>query len=113
MHKPTCYRFPHRKTYLKGIDDLFQADICDMTNVPSHNDSYRYILTCIDMFSKFALAIPLGTKSGRKMTEAFERRILPVGKCRLLQTDKGTSSRGGGEWTFLFGSTTSITGVSE
>jgi len=90
LHRPTRYRFPRRKTYSKGIDDLFQADICDMTNVSSHNDSYRYILTCIDVFSKFAWAIPLRTKSGREVTEAFERRILSVRKCRLLQTDKGT-----------------------
>ena len=89
-HKPTRHRFARRKTYSKGIDDLFQADICDMTNVSSHNDSYRYLLTCIDVFSKFSWAVPLRTKSGREMTEAFESRILSKRRCRMLQTDKGT-----------------------
>ena len=90
MHRPTRHRFERRRTYSKGIDDLFQADICDMTNVTSHNNSYRYMLTCIDVFSKFSWVVPLRTKSGREVTEAFESRILSNRKCRMLQTDKGT-----------------------
>jgi len=67
-----------------------RADICDMTNVSAHNDSYRYLLCCIDVFSKFSWAIPLRTKSGREVSQAFESRILSTRKCWMLQTDKGS-----------------------
>jgi hypothetical protein len=89
LHKPTRVRFPRRRTYAKGINDLFQADLVDVSNISSHNDRYRYILTCIDVFSKNAWAIPLKTKGAQEVTSAFEI-ILADRKCTMLQTDKGT-----------------------
>ena len=89
LHKPIRHRFPRRRTFAKGINDLFQADLVDVSNISSHNDGYRYILTCIDVFSKRAWAIPLKTKSGTEVTSAFEK-ILGETKCNMLQTDKGT-----------------------
>ena len=74
MHRPTRHRFTRRKTYSKGINDLFQADICDMTNVSSHNDFCRYLLTCIDVFSKYSWAISLRTKSGREVSELYRQK---------------------------------------
>jgi len=78
MHRPTRHRFERRRTYSKGIDDLFQADICDMTNVSSHNNSYRYMLTCIDVFSKFSWVVPLRTNNNNNNTLIY---IAPA--CRM------------------------------
>ena len=33
LHKPVHLIFPRRKTFAKGIDDLFQADLADMQNL--------------------------------------------------------------------------------
>jgi transposase InsO family protein len=88
-HKPTRVRFPRRRTYAKGIDDLFQADLVDVGKISKYNDGYRYVLTCIDVFSKRAWGIALKTKSGSEVTLAFEK-ILTDRKCNMLQTDKGT-----------------------
>jgi len=49
----------------------------------------RYLLTCIDVFSKRAWAVPIRTKSVRDVTEAFEK-IADERTCNMLQTDKGT-----------------------
>lgn len=89
LHKPTRIRFPRRRTYAKGINDLFQADLVDVSKLASYNDGYRFILCCIDVFSKRAWAIPLKTKSGAEVTAAFEK-ILSQQQCNMLQTDKGT-----------------------
>ena len=89
LHKPIRHRFPRRRTYTKGINDLFQADLVDVSNIAKYNDSHRYILTCIDVFSKRAWAVPLQTKSGPEVTSAFEK-ILADEKCNMLQTDKGS-----------------------
>ena len=40
LHKPTRARFPRRKTYAKGIDDLYQADLVDVSSISHHNDGY-------------------------------------------------------------------------
>jgi hypothetical protein len=82
-------RFPRRRTYSKGIADLYQIDLADLSNLAPFNDGMRYLLTCIDVFSKRAWAIPLRTKSARNVAEAFER-ILDERPCNMLQSDKGT-----------------------
>lgn len=88
MHKPVRLHFPRRRTYAKGIDDLFQIDLIDLSSLANYNSGYRYILMCIDVFSKFAFAVPLKTKTGREVAEAMES-ILDERQCALLQGDKG------------------------
>ena len=60
-----------------------------MSNISSYNDGVRYLLTCIDVFSKKAWAVPVRTKSGREATNAFEK-ILLNGTPNMVQSDKGT-----------------------
>ena len=45
LHKPKRLRFPRRKTYSKGIADLYQIDLVDVSGLSSHNDGLRYLLT--------------------------------------------------------------------
>jgi hypothetical protein len=88
VHKPARLHFPRRRTYAKGIDDLFQIDLIDLSSLATYNSGYRYLLMCIDVFSKFAWSVPLKTKSGREVADAMET-ILGERKCALLQGDKG------------------------
>ena len=82
-------RFRRRRTYAKGINDLFQADLVDMSAMARQNDGNRYLLTCIDVFSKRAWAVPLKNKSGETVKAAFED-IFKDEIPNMLQTDKGT-----------------------
>jgi len=61
----------------------------DVSGLSSHNDGSRYLLTCIDVFSKRAWAVPIRRKTGHNVAEAFEK-ILADGNCNMLQSDKGT-----------------------
>ena len=89
LHKPRRIRFPRRKNYSKGIGDLFQIDLVDLSSLSSFNDGIRYLLTCIDVFSKRAWAVPVRQKSARHVAEAFET-ILADRMCTMVQSDKGT-----------------------
>ena len=89
LHKPRRIRFLRRKTYSKGIADLYQIDLVDVSSLSAFNNGMRYLLNCIDVFSQRAWSIPLRTKSGREVTEAFEK-IVDDRKCNMLQSDKGT-----------------------
>ena len=92
LHKPRRIRFPRRQTYSKGIADLYQIDLADVSTLSPFNDGMRYLVTCIDVFSKRAWAVPIRTKSARDVTQAFERIIVNTeGKTpNFLQSDKGT-----------------------
>jgi transposase InsO family protein len=89
LHKPVVKKFPRRKTFSKGIDDLFQADLADMRNLASNNDGNSYILTCIDVFSRYAFAVPVKDKRGSTVAAAFEK-IFAERVPNMLQTDRGT-----------------------
>jgi len=75
----------------KEIADLYQADLVDLSSLSNFNNSYRYLLTCIDVFTKRAWAILMHRKTGREVTAAF-LKILAMSERnpRMLQTDKGT-----------------------
>ena len=41
MHRPVRRKFPRRKTFSKGIGDLYQADLMDLTSLANFNDSHK------------------------------------------------------------------------
>ena len=89
LHKPVRLNFRRRMTFTIGIDNLWQADLADLSKLSKYNDNNKFLLTCIDVFSKHAWVVPLRTKTGPSLTEAFST-ILTDRRPIYLQTDKGT-----------------------
>ena len=89
LHTDVRRRFPHRKTLAFGKDDLWQADLVDLSSLASTNDGFRYLLTAIDVLSKKAHAVPLKNKTADGMVAAF-REFFEEEKSKFLQADKGT-----------------------
>ena len=91
LHKPARKNFTRNPTYVKGIDHQWQADLADMQDLRKENDGYNYILTVIDVFSKFAWAIPVKAKSAKEMVIGFEQLLHAANprKPVRLQTDAG------------------------
>lgn len=88
LHAPARKRFPRRRVVLKGLNDLFQADLVEMIPYAKQNKGMCYILTVINCFSKFAYAIPLRNKTGIEVAKAL-KPILEKNRFRYLQTDLG------------------------
>lgn len=88
LHKQVRRNFPTRNVELKGLNDLYQADLVEMIPYAKLNKGYKYILTIINCFSKFAFAIPLKTKTSNEIVKAITP-ILQTNKMNHLQTDKG------------------------
>ena len=91
LHKPSRRRFKRNKTLVSGIDVQWQADLADMQGLSRLNGGYKYLLTGIDVFSKFAWVIPTKDKSGKEMHKAFKQLFAQAAprKPKRLQTDKG------------------------
>jgi transposase InsO family protein len=60
-----------------------------MQHLSRYNDGYRFILTCIDVFSKRAFAVPLKDKKAITVADAFEK-IFAEATPVMIQTDRGT-----------------------
>jgi hypothetical protein len=89
LHKPRRRHFQRRATITGGINQQFQADLIDMRMLRKDNDGVSYLVTCIDVFSKFAWAIPIKNKTGKALVEAV-RKIFTTRKPTNFQTDKGS-----------------------
>lgn len=73
---------------LKGLDDLYQADLVEMIPYAKSNRGYKYILTMINCFSKYAFAVPIKTKSSENVVRVL-KILLQNNKMNHLQTDEG------------------------
>lgn len=89
LHKPVHRKFQTNRVIVHSIDQQWQADLVDLINLRHHNEGYRYLLTCIDILSKYAWVIPLKSKRGEDIVNAFQNIFLDR-KPKSLQTDKGT-----------------------
>src|SRR5882757_6486017 len=54
LHKPVVRKFKHNIVKVNYIDEQWAADLCDMQAVAKHNKGFRYILTVVDIFSRYA-----------------------------------------------------------
>ena len=92
VHKPARKHFTRNKTITGEIDKQWQADLADMQSLSRTNAGYKYILTVIDIFSKYAWVIPVKTKSAKDMLPAFQTLLKKAAprKPERLQTDAGT-----------------------
>jgi len=49
LHKPVFKKFRKRSIYVKGIDQIFAADLVDMQLFSRYNNGVKYLLTVIDI----------------------------------------------------------------
>ena len=76
MHKPKRVHYERNKVILNEIDDVWGADLVEMQKYAKVNNGYRYLLTVIDCFSKYAWAIPLKDKKGKTVVDAFKHIVI-------------------------------------
>lgn len=88
LHKPVIKKFKRNKVYSYDIDYLWQADLVDLSRLARYNNGFKYLLTCIDVFSKYGWAIPIKSKSAESIYLAFTK-IFKKRRPKKLQTDKG------------------------
>ena len=62
LHKPIIRKFKKRKVYSSFKDSIWGVDLADIQLISKHNKGIRYLLCVIDLFSKYAWAVPLKDK---------------------------------------------------
>lgn len=89
LHRQARKRYSTRKYIVHNIDEQWQADLADVGLIRKENNGYPFILTVIDIFSRYAWARPLPNKTGKAVAEAFED-IFREGRIpKRIQTDQG------------------------
>jgi hypothetical protein len=90
LHNQLRRNFKRNKVIVTVIDDTWQIELADMRNILKHNSGHRYIITCIDVFSKYAWALPIKNKQAATVKLGFEKILESTRQPKHLQSDKGT-----------------------
>ena len=101
LHKPARKHFRRNRVIVFDIDSQWQADLVDLQHLSRWNQGYKYLLTCIDVLSKYAWVVPLKSKTGASLVVAFENIFQEGRKPEKLQTDAGTEFKNKTFQTFL------------
>ena len=90
LQKPARRHYKRSRVIVPGVDAQFQADLVDVQNLSRFNKGYKYLLTCIDIFSKYAWVVPLKTEQGQELVKVFQTILSSGRKPNKLQTDQST-----------------------
>ena len=89
IHKPFQSKFRRRKI-IANFQEQIQVDLIDLSNIASHNDKHKYLLTSIDVFSKKAFVQPIKSKYSSVVADAFEKILGSLGfKPISVHSDQG------------------------
>ena len=72
LHKPVRYNFLRNRVIVTEYDGQRQADLVDISSLARFNKGYKFLLTCIDVFLKFAWVAPLKNKTGESLVNGFQ-----------------------------------------
>lgn len=91
LHRKAILKFKRRRIFIPSIDNQWVLDLLEIGKYSRKNKNYRYLLTCIDGFSRYAWVEPIKSKQASKVAVAFQK-ILDRAKPRkpkLCQFDLG------------------------
>ena len=88
LHKQIRRKFPRNKTWVPHQMFQFQADLADMRSLAKSNYGYKYILTIIDVLSRYAWGIAIKSKKPQEIVKSFSK-VFSEQKPLYLQTDRG------------------------
>ena len=79
QHSYTIYKEtkkgPLNPIYKRFKRQQFQIDLLEIRNISKDNKDFNFLLTVIDVYTKFAWAVPLHNKEGKTVLEAFKTVI--------------------------------------
>ena len=88
IQKPVRQAKTNRPIVIKKPNNLWQADLIDVSKYAGQNNNVHYLLCVVDVFSKFAYVEPIKNKEDSTVANAFDK-IFTFDKPRTLQTDNG------------------------
>ena len=89
-HHPILRRFARKRIITRGIDDIWDADLMDMTNLAEFNDGTSFLCIFIDIFSRQLTVIPMKNKSTNETLRAFKKAMKESqSQPETLRTDAG------------------------
>lgn len=78
-HKQFCARFPRLLTTGEYIFSHVQVDLVDVSKLSKYNRNFKFVLTMIDVFSRYGFTIGIRRKTGEEVANAFRETFDRIG----------------------------------
>lgn len=85
--KPARKDFERRQVITSYPDEIWGADLVDMSKIKNKNKRITFLLNIVDIYSRYAYSIPLKNKLGAEILKALESVARTP---KLLWVDEGT-----------------------
>lgn len=72
LRKEVRHSFRKARVIVSGIDDQFDMDLADVSNISDENNGIKYLLFVIDIFSKYLWVEPLKNKTAKDVVKALQ-----------------------------------------
>ena len=76
LYRQIIRKFKRQKNYSWFRDNIWGVDLADMQSLSKYNKGIRYLLCEIDLFIKYAWAVPLKDKGRISIVNAFQKDSL-------------------------------------
>ena len=91
LNKPIIRKFNKRTVYSSFKDNIWGVDLADMQLLSKFNKGIRFLLSVIDIFSKYAFVVPLKDKKRVSIVNAFQSILDKSGrKPNKIWVDQGS-----------------------
>ncbi len=95
LHSKTFKKYKRLKVNVSRCNEQWSIDLAEMKDLANYNKQYKYILVCVDVYSRYAFVRLLKKKSSKNVKEKFESIIKEIGDYpKKIQCDEGIEFQG-------------------
>lgn len=73
--RPAKKNYPRRAVISHYPDDIWSGDLVEFPGFVDENDGYKYCLNIVDVFSRYAWAVPMKNKTASTVLDAFKKVV--------------------------------------
>lgn len=87
-------KFKRQQVFARYINDIWCMDLAFVDKLSKENNGVKYLLVCVDVFSRFVRVQPMKNKYSHTAKEAFQKFISKEVRPNFLWVDQGTEFAG-------------------
>ena len=72
LTRPVINKFKRRSVITTYNNDIWSADLLDVSNMSKSNDKIKFLLIIIDIYSRYAFVVPLKSKNSDDVLNGFK-----------------------------------------
>ncbi|CAB3977069.1 uncharacterized transposon-derived [Paramuricea clavata] len=90
LHSRKLTRYKRLGINIYKRNAQWSIDLADLNNLSEFNNQHRYLLVCVDIYSRYAFVKPLKTKTARNVANKFKAILTEENEIPLkVQSDEG------------------------